>query len=135
APRVAGVMGSGAAEFGTNIGDLFPSAQGSKPIDLPTTGATVSTSLSLDNVPDFTREAALKVTGKVPSFLLAPAQQIEVSLNGALAATLTPDASGAYAATLTLVEGPNPIAIRLVSGSDVVAGPSYNLVLDTVAPG
>jgi hypothetical protein len=135
APRVAGIMGSGVAEFGTSIGDLFPSAQGSKPIDLPTTGATVSTSLPLDNVPDFTREPAFKLTGKVPSFLLAPAQQIEVSLNGALAATLTPDASGAYSATLTLVEGPNPISIRLVSGTDVVASSSYNVVLDRVAPG
>ena len=135
APRVAGLMGAGIAEFGTSVGELFPSAQGSKPIDLPTTGATVSTSLPLDNVPDFTREPAFKLSGKVPSFLIAPAEQIEVSLNGAVAATLTPDASGAYAATLALVEGPNPITIRLISGTDVLASSSYSVVLDRVAPG
>jgi hypothetical protein len=60
---------------------------------------------------------------------------VEVGLNGKVAVTLTPDAGGAYATTLTLVEGPNPIVLRLLSGTDVVASSSYLVVLDRVAPG
>jgi hypothetical protein len=133
-PRVAGLVGSGVGDLGTKVGELFPTAEGSKAIDLPTTGGTVSAQLAADNLPDFTRDPALTLTGRVPSFLLAAGRTVELSLNGKLAATLTPDAAGAYAATLTLVEGPNPIALRLVSGNDIVASSSYTVVLDRVPP-
>jgi len=134
APRVAGVIGSGVGDFGTKVGELFPALEGSKAIDLPTTAGTVSAQLAADNLPDFTRDPALKLTGRVPAFVLAAGRTVEVSLNGKVAATLTPDAGGSYAVTLTLVEGPNPIALRLLSGTDVVASSTYTVVLDRVPP-
>ena len=133
-PRVAGVIGSGVGDLGTKVGELLPTSEGSRAIELPTTGGTVSAQLAADNLPDFTRDPALKLTGRVPSFLLAAGRTIEVSLNGKVAAVLTPDEDGAYAATLTLVEGPNPIALRLLSGAAIVASSSYTVVLDRVPP-
>src|SRR5882762_6042342 len=62
-PRIAGALGSGADDFGAKLADAFPTLQGSKPIDLPTTGATVTTQLAADNLPDFTRDPSLKLTG------------------------------------------------------------------------
>jgi len=134
APRLAGAIGSGVGDIGVKVGELFPTGEGSKPIDLPTTGGTVSAQLAADNLPDFTREPALTLTGRVPSFVQGAGRTVEVSLNGKVAATLTPDAAGAYTATLALVEGPNPIALRLLSGNDIVASSSYTVVLDRVPP-
>jgi hypothetical protein len=134
APRVAGLIGSGVGDFGTKVGEFFPSLEGSRAIDLPTTGGTVSAQLAADNMPDFTRDPALKLSGHVASFLIATGRTVEVSLNGKVAANLTPDPSGAYAATLTLAEGPNALALRLVSGTDIVASSSYTVVLDRVPP-
>ncbi len=135
APRVAGALGAGIAQFGTNVGDLFPSNQGTKPIDIPTTGAQVSTSLPLDGVPDYVRDPSLKVSGKVPSFLLAPGQTVEISLNGAIVSSIQADAAGAYVATLALKEGPNAIALRLLSGTEALASSSYTVVFDKTPPG
>jgi hypothetical protein len=134
-PRVAGALGNGADDFGARLGEIFPTLQGSKPIDLPTTGGTVTTQLAVDNLPDFTRDPSLKLTGRVPAFAMVSGRNVEVGLNGKVAATLAPDAGGAYATTLTLVEGPNPIVLRLLSGADVIATSSYLVVLDRVAPG
>jgi hypothetical protein len=134
-PRIASAVGAGADDFGAKLAEIFPALQGSKPIDLPTTGATVTTQLAADNLPDFTREPSLKLTGRVPAFAMVAGRVVEVGLNGKVATTLAPDAAGAYATTLTLVEGPNPIVLRLLSGTDVIATSSYLVVLDRVAPG
>ena len=133
-PRVGGVLASAADDFGARVADLFPSQPGSKPIDLPTTGGTVSAQLAADNLPDFTREPSLKLTGRVPAFAMAAGRVVEITLNSKVAASLPPDDAGAYATTLTLVEGPNAIALRLLSGTDVVASSSYLVVLDRVPP-
>src|SRR5258706_5752958 len=133
-PRVGGVLASAADDFGGRVAELFPSQLGSKPIDLPTTGGTVSAQLAADNLPDFTREPSLQLTGRVPAFAMAAGRMVEITLNSKVAATLPPDDAGAYAATLTLVEGPNAIALRLLSGTYVVASSSYLVVLDRVPP-
>jgi hypothetical protein len=133
-PRVAAALGSGVDDFGARIAELFPSQQGSKPIDLPTTGGTVTAQLAADNLPDFTREPSLTLTGRVPAFAMAAGRVVEITLNSKVAATIAPDEAGAYATTLTLVEGPNAIALRLLSGTDVVASSSYLVVLDRVPP-
>src|SRR6266850_612371 len=85
-------------------------------------------------VPDLTREPSLKLTGRVPAFAMAAGRVVEITLNSKVAASLPPDDAGAYATTLTLVEGPNAIALRLLSGTDVVASSSYLVVLDRVPP-
>ena len=134
-PRIAGVVGTGFDDLAAKMGEFFPTLAGSKPIDLPTTGGTVTTQLAADNLPDFTRDPALKLTGRVPAFAMAAGRTVEITLNSTVAASLTPDDAGAYATTLTLVEGPNAIALRLLSGTDVVATTSYTVVLDRVPPG
>ena len=133
-PRAAAVLGTGADDLGARVAELFPSQPGSKPIDLPTTGGTVSAQLAADNLPDFTREPSLKLMGRVPAFAMAAGRLVEITLNSRVAATLAPDEGGAYATTLTLAEGPNAIALRLLSGTDVVASSSYLVVLDRVPP-
>ena len=133
-PRVAGAVGSGIDDFGARLADLFPALQGSKPIDLPTTAGNVNAQLTADSVPDFTRDPQLALSGRVPAFVLAPGRTVDVLLNGASAGSLTPDAAGAWATALTLREGPNAIALALMSGKDVVASSSYTVVLDRTPP-
>ena len=60
---------------------------------------------------DFTREPALTLSGRIPSFAFAEGRTVEIGLNGAVTATVTPDATGAFGAALTLREGPNAIAL------------------------
>ena len=134
APRIAGVVGSGASDLGTRLGEAFPALQGSKPIDLPSGGGTVSADISAQNLPDFTREPQLVVGGRVPAFALVAGRRVEITLNGAVAATLDPDAGGAFSSTLTLRDGPNAVALSLLSGTDVVAHSAYTVVLDRQPP-
>ena len=66
-PRVAGVMGTGADDLGTQIAQLFPSSQGTRAIDLPAGGGTVTAADPiLLELADFTREPVLKLNGHVP---------------------------------------------------------------------
>jgi hypothetical protein len=133
-PRVAAAVSIGIDDLGVRVGELFPTAQGSKQIDLPSGGGTVTADPVAVNLPDFTREPALVLDGRVPSFALVAGRSVEVSLNGALAATLTPDAAGAFATPLTLRDGPNAISLTLLSDKDVVAHSSYTVVLDRQPP-
>lgn len=133
-PRIADALGAGASDLGSRLGEAFPALQGSKPIDLPSGGGTVSADITAVNVPDFTREPQLALAGRVPAFALAAGRKVEIALNGVLVATLDPDAAGAFASTLTLREGPNAVALSLVSGRDVVAHTAYTVVLDRLPP-
>ena len=134
APRIGGVVTTGFDDFGMKLGETFPALAGSKPIDLPTTAGTVNTQLTADAVPDFTREPQLKLSGRVPAFAMVAGRKVAVKVNGTVAATVPPDAGGAFAAALTLTEGPNAIELALLSGSDVVASNSYIVVLDRQPP-
>ena len=134
-PRMAGVVGGGVDELGAQFLQLFPSAQGTKAIDLPSGGANVTVSDPiLQGLVDFTREPALTLSGRIPSFAFAEGRTVEIGLNGAVAATVTPDTTGAFGAALTLREGPNAIALTVLSGKDVVAHSSYTVVLDRQPP-
>jgi len=134
APRVGGAVSSGVDDFGARLGEIFPALPGSKPIDLPTTAGNVNAQLAADNVPDFTRDPQLKLSGRVPAFAMAAGRTVAVKLNGATVATINPEAGGAFASALTLTEGPNAIELALLSGTDVVATGSYLVVLDRQPP-
>ncbi|HUQ40895.1 MAG TPA: hypothetical protein VM052_00190 [Candidatus Limnocylindrales bacterium] len=133
-PRIAGALSAGAEDFEGRLGALFPTLPGSKPIDLPSGGGTVSGDIAAQSIPDFTREPSLPVAGKLPEFAQGSDRTIEITLNGALVATLTPDTTGAFSATLDLKEGPNAIALALMAGNDVAARASYTVVLDRQVP-
>ncbi|MDQ2950773.1 MAG: DUF4175 domain-containing protein [Chloroflexota bacterium] len=133
APQVGGVVGTGFDDLEAKLGEIFPTLQGSKPIDLPS-GGTVGGDITAQNMPDYTREPKLRVAGRIPAFALAEGRTVEIVLNSALAATITPDADGSFAATITLRDGPNAIAVALISGRDQIASSSYTVVLDTLAP-
>jgi len=133
-PRIGGAMSTGFDEFGGQLGALFPNAEGSKAIDLPTTGGTVSAQLTADNVPDFVRDPELKLNGRVPAFAMVAGRNVAVKLNGVVTAIVPPDAAGAFAAAVTLKDGPNAIELALISGTDVVANSAYTVVLDRQPP-
>jgi len=77
---------------------------------------------------------ALKLSGRIPVFALAAGRTVEISLNGSLVGNLTPDDAGLFAQDLALVEGPNALALTLLSGKDVVARSAYTVVLDRQPP-
>jgi len=134
-PHVAGALGTGAADFTSSFFDVFPQEQGTRSIDLPNGGATVSAADPvLNGLPDFTKDPALVLKGQVPGFALQPGRTVEIALNGTVASNATPDANGAFGAALTLREGPNAIALTLLQGKDIVAHSSYTVVLDRQPP-
>jgi len=132
-PRVGSALSNGLASFGTSISEVFPTLAGSKAIDLPSSGGTVSADISA-TLPDFTRDPQVKVAGRVPAFAQAEGRMVEVTLNGALLTSIAPDQSGAFSANVDLRDGPNAIALALMSGKDIVAHSSYTVVLDRQPP-
>jgi hypothetical protein len=133
-PRVGGALGSGVDDFGARVGEILPALQGNKPITLPSGGGTVSGDIAAQNLPDFTRDPALKVTGRIPVFAQGEGRTVEITLEGTLLVSLIPDAGGAFATTVQLRDGPNAIALALISSKDVVAHTSYTVVLDRQPP-
>lgn len=133
-PRIGTVVSASSDELGARLAEIFPQLQGTKPIDLPTGGGTVSGDISAQNMPDFTRDPLLNLTGRLPVFAQGEGRTVEVTLEGALLATLTPDAGGAFATPVTLRDGPNNIALSLLFGKDVLAHTSYTVVLDRQPP-
>lgn len=133
-PYVGDAVGAGVGELRAQVAEMFPALQGSKAIELPSGGTAVAAEPVAKDLPDFTREPALALTGRVPSFALAPGRTVSVALNGAIVASLTPDAAGAFATPLTLREGPNAISLTLLASTDIVARSSYTVVLDRQPP-
>lgn len=133
-PRLGDALALGVNDFGARMGELFPSLEGTKTIELPSGGGTVTADPLAQDLPDFTREPALKLSGRIPVFALAAGRTVEVALNGSLVSTLTPDDAGLFTQQLALVEGPNALALTLISGKDVVARSAYTVVLDRQPP-
>src|SRR3954469_4383525 len=101
APRISGVFAAGTAEFESRLGELFPALQGSKVIDLPSSGGNVSAEISA-TLPDFTRDPQVKVAGRVPAFAQGEGRMVEITLNGALLSSVAPDASGTFSTNVDL---------------------------------
>lgn len=133
-PRVADALATGAGDIGASLAQTFPSAQGSRSIDLPGNAGTVTAEPILQGLPDFTNQPALALTGRVPSFALLDGRSVQISLNNAVIADVAPDATGGFTVPLTLRDGPNALQLTLHSGSDVVATSSYVVVLDRQPP-
>jgi hypothetical protein len=133
-PSIGAALSAGGDDLGARFADAFPQLQGTKPIELPTGGGTVSGDIAAQNLPDFTRDPQLNVAGRIPAFAQGEGRTVEITLDGGLVATLTPDAGGAFAAPLVLHDGPNAVALSLISGKDVLAHTSYTVVLDRTPP-
>jgi len=133
-PKIGTALSASGEDLGTRFAEIFPQLQGTKPIDLPTGGGSVSGDIAAQNIPDFTRDPLLNLTGRLPVFAQGEGRTVEVTLEGALLATLTPDAGGAFSTPVTLRDGPNAIALSLISGKDVLAHTSYTVVLDRQPP-
>lgn len=133
APRLGSAVASAAEELGARLAEAFPALEGSKPIELPSGGGTVSADISV-SLPDFTRDPQVKVAGRVPGFAQAEGRMVEITVNGALLASLAPDQAGAFSANVDLRDGPNAIAVALVSGKEIIAHSSYTVVLDRQPP-
>jgi hypothetical protein len=134
-PLIGSALGRGASDLSSSLGDVFPQGQGTRSIDLPNGGGSVSAADPVvQGLPDFTKDPALALKGEVPAFALAAGRTVEVALNGAVVSNVTPDAAGAFSAALTLRDGPNAIALTLLSGQDAIAHSSYTVVLDRQPP-
>jgi hypothetical protein len=132
-PRIASALDTGFGDFSGKLGEIFPQLGGNKPIELPSGGGTVNADITA-LLPDFTRDPQVKVAGRIPGFAQAEGRMVEITVNGALLTSLAPDQAGAFAANVDLRDGPNAIAVALVSGKDVVASSSYTVVLDRQPP-
>jgi glucodextranase-like protein len=134
-PLVGRALGSGVSDLSSSLGDVFPQGQGTRSIDLPNgAGSVTAADPVAQGLPDFTKDPALALSGAVPAFALAPGRTVEVALNGAVVSNTAPDATGAFTAALTLRDGPNAIALTLLSGKDIIAHSSYTVVLDRQPP-
>ena len=133
------VIGTGVAdgirEITASVSESIGGQLGTAQIELPSgAGNVVSAEPVVNGLPDFTREAELSLSGRVPSFALAPGRSVEIVLNAAVVANAQLDDTGTFAATLTLKDGANAIGLSLLSGKDVVARSAYTVILDREPP-
>jgi bacillopeptidase F len=88
----------------------------------------------VNGLPDFTRDTELQLSGRVPSFAMAPGRTVEIVLNAVVVANAEPDDTGAFSSTLTLRDGANAIGLTLLSGKDVIARAAYTVIVDRQPP-
>jgi glucodextranase-like protein len=135
APMAGGSIGEGIRQFTASVTEQLGNPLGTAQIELPSGAANVvGAEPRVDGLPDFTREPELSISGRVPSFALAPGRTIEIVLNAAVVANAELDDTGTFAATLTLRSGANAIGLTLLSAKDVVARSAYTVTLDREPP-
>lgn len=115
------------------IANAFPPALETT-LELERSGGSVQVEPVISELPAFTSQRGVMLQGHVPSFALGDGRTVEVSLNGALVATLVPDAAGKFAQQLVLRDGENTVALALLDGETVIATTSATTVLDTTPP-
>jgi hypothetical protein len=132
-PIIGRAVSDGVRQITSSVGTL--GQLGSGQIELPSGGGNVTGSEPVVNgLPDFTRDTELQLSGRVPSFAMAPGRSVEIVLNAAVMANAQPDDTGAFGATLTLRDGANAIGVTLLSGKDVIARSAYTVILDRQPP-
>lgn len=134
APLVGGAIGDGAAGLAGSVAGVLPGLQGTQAIELPSGGASVTADPIVQGLPDYAREPQVTLAGYIPAFALATGRVLDVALNGANVATLTPDSAGAFSTPLTLQNGPNLISLTYRTATDVVSKGSYTVVLKREPP-
>jgi hypothetical protein len=134
-PVIGSAVGDGIRQITTSVGESISGQLGSGQIELPAgAGNVVSAEPVINGLPDFTQDSELQISGRVPSFAMAPGRSVEIVLNAAVIANAELDPTGTFAATLTLKDGANAIGLTLLSGKDVVARSAYTVILDKQPP-
>ena len=134
-PIIGSAIADGIRQITTSVGESIAGQLGNGQIELPAgAGNVVSAEPVVNGLPDFTRDAELQISGRVPSFAIATGRRIEIVLNAAVIANAELDDTGTFAATLTLRDGANAIGLTLLSGRDVVARSAYTVILDRQPP-
>jgi hypothetical protein len=133
-PVIGSAIGDGIREITATVGESIAGQLGSGQIELPGGGNVVSAEPVINGLPDFTQDSELQISGRVPSFAMAPGRSVEIVLNAAVIANAELDPTGTFAATLTLKDGANAIGLTLLSGKDVIARSAYTVILDKQPP-
>ena len=98
APMIGGSIGDGIRHITASVTEQLGNPLGTAQIELPNGAANVvGAEPRVDGLPDFTREPELSISGRVPSFALAPVRTVEIVLNAAVVAnaeTMTPNVRG-----------------------------------------
>jgi hypothetical protein len=134
-PLVGSSVADGIRQITASVSESIGGQLGTAQIELPSgAGNVVGAEPVVNGLPDFTREVELPLSGRVPSFALAPGRSVEIVLNAAVVANAQLDDTGTFAATLTLRDGANEIGLTLLSDKDVVARSAYTVILDRQPP-
>jgi len=134
-PVIGSGIGDGIRQITASVGESISGQLGSGQIELPAgAGNVVSAEPVINGLPDFTQDSELQISGRVPSFAMAPGRSVEIVLNAAVIANAELDPTGTFAATLTLKDGANAIGLTLLSGKDVIARSAYTVILDKQPP-
>ena len=133
-PIIGSAVSEGVRQITRSVGGTLGQV-GSGQIELPSGGGNVvGTEPVVSGLPDFTRDTELQLSGRVPSFAMAPGRSVEIVLNAAVISNAPLDDAGTFAATLTLRDGANAIGLTLLSGKDVISRSAYTVILDRQPP-
>lgn len=134
-PFIGSTVGDQFREITAGLSQSLAGQLGNAQIELPSSAGNVASAEPVvSGLPDFTRDAQLPLSGRVPSFALAAGRSVEIVLNAAVIANAELDATGTFAASLTLKDGANAIGLTLLSGKDVIARSAHTVVLDREPP-
>ena len=134
-PVVGSGIGDAIRQITTSVSESIGGQQGTAQIELPSgAGNVVGAEPVVNGLPDFTQDRELHLSGRVPSFAIAPGRTVEIVLNAAVIGNAELDDTGTFAATLILRDGANAIGLTLLSGKDIVARSAYTVILDREPP-
>lgn len=134
-PVIGSAVGEGIRQVTARVGESLGGQLGTAQIELPSGAGSVGGAEPVVNgLPDFTRDTELQLSGRVPSFALAPGRSVEIVLNAAVIGNAELDDTGTFAASLTLRDGANAIGVTLLSGKDAIARSAYTVTLDRQPP-
>ena len=135
-PLMGAAVSDGVRQITEGVSQSLGGQLGTAQIELPSSGGNSVGGAEpvVNGLPDFTRDTELQLSGRVPSFAMAPGRSVEIVLNAAVIADATIDDTGTFAASLTLKDGANAIGLTLLSGKDVIARSAYTVILDRQPP-